>query len=54
MGRKCICNFTNKRLKLFELIVCERRSSKPYRIIRLWARTVERYGAIPAFIDTFN
>ena len=32
----------NERLKLFELIVRERRSSEPHRIIRLWARTVER------------
>lgn len=29
-------------------------SSEPQRIIRLWARTVERPRAIPTFIDTFN
>jgi len=54
MRGKGICNLPDKRLKLFELIVRERRPSKPHRIIRLWTRTVERYGVIPTFIDTFN
>jgi hypothetical protein len=54
IGRISICNLANKGLKIFELIVCKRRSSEPHRIIRLRARTVERYGAILAFINTFN
>jgi hypothetical protein len=54
MGRKSIWNLADKRLKLFELIIRERRPSEPHRIIRLWARTVKRFGAIPAFINTFN
>jgi hypothetical protein len=50
---KSIWNVADKRLKLFELIVHKRRPSKPHRIIRLWASTVERFGVILAFIDTF-
>jgi hypothetical protein len=52
MGRKSIWNLTNKRLKLFQLIVCKCRLFKSYRIIRLWAKAVKRFGAILAFINT--
>jgi hypothetical protein len=51
--RKSIRNVADERLELFELIVRERRPSKPHRIIRLRASTVERFSAIPAFINTF-
>lgn len=41
MGCKSICNVANKSLKLFEVIVHERRLSERHRLV---AKTVEKYG----------
>ncbi len=54
VGSIAICNLAGERLKFFELLVGEGRSAEPYRVIRSWARTVEGYGAVPAFVNAFG
>ena len=43
-----------KRLDLFELVICERRSPESHRIVRLRTGISHWDGIIPAFIRTFD
>ena len=54
VGCTAISNLANKGFELFELLVRESRSPETDRKIWLRTRTIDRYRAVPAFVDTFG
>ncbi len=52
VGERLGPDLTHKRFELFELFLCERRSPESYGEVGLWAGTMERDYAVPAFINT--